>query len=62
MLQSRPVAPTSRSWLEAAASTFETTPDAMEAAFKQINAHGGINGRKIIWAVADSHDEDKPSA
>jgi len=38
----------------AAASTFETTPDAMEAAFKQINAHGGINGRKIIWAVADS--------
>jgi branched-chain amino acid transport system substrate-binding protein len=38
----------------AAASTFETSPAAMEAAFKQINAHGGVDGRKIIWAVADS--------
>ena len=37
-----------------AASTFETTPSAIEAAFKQINAAGGINGRKITWVVADT--------
>jgi branched-chain amino acid transport system substrate-binding protein len=38
----------------AAASTFETTPGAMEAAFKLINKEGGVDGRKIIWAVADT--------
>jgi branched-chain amino acid transport system substrate-binding protein len=38
----------------AAASTFETTPGAIEAVFKQINAHGGVDGRKITWVVADS--------
>ena len=37
-----------------AASTFEDSPGAIEAAFKQINAAGGINGRKITWVVADS--------
>jgi branched-chain amino acid transport system substrate-binding protein len=38
----------------AAASTFETTPAAMEAAFKLINKEGGVDGRKIIWAVGDT--------
>jgi len=37
-----------------AASTFETSAQAMEARFKQINAQGGINGRKITWVVDDS--------
>jgi branched-chain amino acid transport system substrate-binding protein len=31
-----------------AASTFEDGPAAMEARFKQINAAGGVNGRKIV--------------
>jgi branched-chain amino acid transport system substrate-binding protein len=38
----------------AAASTFSDTPAAVEAAFEQINKAGGINGRKIIWTVADT--------
>ncbi len=38
----------------AASSTFADTPAAMEARFKQINADGGVDGRKITWAVADS--------
>jgi branched-chain amino acid transport system substrate-binding protein len=37
-----------------AASTFETTPGAVEGYFKMINKEGGIDGRKIIWAVADT--------
>jgi branched-chain amino acid transport system substrate-binding protein len=38
----------------AAGSTFETTPGAVEAVFKQINKEGGVDGRKITWVVADS--------
>jgi branched-chain amino acid transport system substrate-binding protein len=38
----------------AAASTFETTPGAIEGVFKMINKQGGIYGRKIIWVVADT--------
>jgi branched-chain amino acid transport system substrate-binding protein len=38
----------------AAASTFGDSPQAIEARFKQINAAGGINGRKITWVVADT--------
>ncbi len=38
----------------AASSTFADTPAAMEARFKQINAEGGVDGRKITWAVADT--------
>ena len=37
-----------------AASTFEDAPAAMEARFKQQNAEGGVDGRKITWAVADT--------
>jgi branched-chain amino acid transport system substrate-binding protein len=37
-----------------AASTFSDGPAAMEARFKQINASGGVNGRKIVWTVADT--------
>jgi len=36
------------------ASTFQTTPGAMEAAFTVINKEGGVDGRKIIWVVADT--------
>jgi len=45
-----------------AASTFETTPAAIEAAFKQINKAGGINGRKIIWSVADTQSSPTGAA
>ncbi|HEY3941515.1 MAG TPA: ABC transporter substrate-binding protein [Acidimicrobiales bacterium] len=38
----------------AAASSFDDSPEAIEARFKQINAAGGIDGRKIIWTVADT--------
>ena len=38
----------------AAASTFADTPAAMEARFKQVNASGGVDGRKITWTVADT--------
>ncbi len=38
----------------AAASTFADTPAAMEARFKQVNASGGVDGRKIVWTVADT--------
>jgi branched-chain amino acid transport system substrate-binding protein len=38
----------------ASASSFSTTPAAMEARFEQINAAGGIDGRKITWVVADT--------
>ncbi|HEY3941023.1 MAG TPA: ABC transporter substrate-binding protein [Acidimicrobiales bacterium] len=38
----------------AAASTFEDAAPAMEARFKQVNAAGGVNGRKIVWSVADT--------
>jgi branched-chain amino acid transport system substrate-binding protein len=37
-----------------AASTFEDTPAAMEARFKQQNAEGGVDGRKITWVVGDT--------
>jgi branched-chain amino acid transport system substrate-binding protein len=37
-----------------ASSTFADSPAAMEARFKQINASGGVDGRKIIWSVADT--------
>jgi branched-chain amino acid transport system substrate-binding protein len=37
-----------------AASTFADTPAAMEARFKQINAAGGVDGRKIVWSVGDT--------
>jgi branched-chain amino acid transport system substrate-binding protein len=37
-----------------AASTFQDAPQAIEARFKQINAAGGVNGRKITWTVADT--------
>jgi branched-chain amino acid transport system substrate-binding protein len=37
-----------------AASTFESTAQAMEARFKEINAAGGIDGRKITWVVDDT--------
>jgi branched-chain amino acid transport system substrate-binding protein len=37
-----------------ASSTFADTPAAMEARFKQINAAGGVNGRQIVWSVADT--------
>jgi branched-chain amino acid transport system substrate-binding protein len=37
-----------------AASTFDDTPQAMEARFKQINAEGGIEGRQITWVVDDT--------
>jgi branched-chain amino acid transport system substrate-binding protein len=37
-----------------AASTFEDSVPAIEARFTQENKAGGIDGRKIIWAVADS--------
>src|SRR3984957_20951549 len=37
-----------------AASTFEDSVPAIEARFTQINKAGGIDGRKITWAVADS--------
>jgi branched-chain amino acid transport system substrate-binding protein len=36
------------------ASTFQSTPGAMEAAFKIVNKEGGVDGRKIIWVVADT--------
>jgi branched-chain amino acid transport system substrate-binding protein len=38
----------------AAASSFATSPGAMEARFKAINAAGGIHGRKITWVVDDT--------
>ncbi len=37
-----------------AASSFDDAPAAIEARFKQINADGGVDGRKIIWTVADT--------
>jgi len=37
-----------------ASSSFATSPGAMEARFKAINAAGGINGRKISWVVDDT--------
>jgi branched-chain amino acid transport system substrate-binding protein len=37
-----------------AASTFADAPAAMEARFKQFNAAGGVDGRKITWVVADT--------
>jgi len=37
-----------------AASSFSDGPAAMEARFKQINAAGGIHGRKISWVVDDT--------
>ncbi|HLN18064.1 MAG TPA: ABC transporter substrate-binding protein [Acidimicrobiales bacterium] len=36
------------------ASTFGTTADAMVARFKEINAAGGVDGRQITWAIADT--------
>lgn len=35
-------------------SSFGTAAAAMEARFKQINATGGIDGRKIVWVVGDT--------
>ena len=35
-------------------SSFSDSPGAIEARFKQINAQGGINGRKITWVVDDT--------
>jgi branched-chain amino acid transport system substrate-binding protein len=37
-----------------AASTFEDSVPSIEARFTEENKAGGIDGRKIIWAVADS--------
>ncbi len=37
-----------------ASSSFADTPGAMEARFAAINAAGGIDGRKISWAVDDT--------
>ena len=37
-----------------AASTFEDSVPAIEARFTKMNKAGGIDGRKIIWAVADT--------
>jgi branched-chain amino acid transport system substrate-binding protein len=36
------------------ASSFGTAAAAMETRFKEINAAGGIDGRKITWAVGDT--------
>ena len=36
------------------ASSFSDSPGAIEARFKQINAEGGIDGRKITWVVDDT--------
>lgn len=36
------------------ASSFGTTAAAMEARFREINAAGGIDGRKISWVVGDT--------
>jgi branched-chain amino acid transport system substrate-binding protein len=38
----------------AAASTFEDSVPAMDARFKEVNKAGGVNGRTITWAVADT--------
>ncbi len=38
----------------AAASTFADSVNAMEARFEEANAAGGVNGRKITWAVGDT--------
>jgi branched-chain amino acid transport system substrate-binding protein len=46
----------------AAASTFEDSPEAIEAAFKQINKAGGIDGRKITWVVADTQSSPTGAA
>ena len=37
-----------------ASSSFAGAAQAMEARFKQLNAEGGIDGRKIIWVTADA--------
>ena len=39
---------------QVASSFGEPGVAAMEAAFKQANAQGGVNGRKIKWVVADN--------
>ncbi len=38
----------------AASSSFGTAAQAIEARFKQLNAEGGIDGRKIVWVTADA--------
>ncbi len=37
-----------------ASSSFGTAAQAIEARFKQLNAEGGIDGRKIVWVAADA--------
>jgi branched-chain amino acid transport system substrate-binding protein len=37
-----------------ASSAFSDTPGAMEARFRQINAEGGVDGRKLTWVVDDT--------
>ncbi|HEY3942855.1 MAG TPA: ABC transporter substrate-binding protein [Acidimicrobiales bacterium] len=44
----------------AGASTFADSVDSMEARFKQVNAQGGVDGRKITWAVGDT--ESSPTS
>jgi branched-chain amino acid transport system substrate-binding protein len=43
-----------------AASTFDKGASAIEARFKELNAAGGVNGRKITWVVDDT--ASSPSA
>ncbi|HEY3943289.1 MAG TPA: ABC transporter substrate-binding protein [Acidimicrobiales bacterium] len=38
----------------AASSTFADSAPAMEARYKQLNAAGGVDGRKITWSLSDS--------